>query len=70
MKARHEIRRLEKAARALPDPGCAACRDRRGMIVLVEDGDYPARCDACGIRPEFVIEFTDAPGNGSQEDLP
>ena len=64
MRLKNRLRRLE---RSLPEPGCLACRDRRGRIVLVDcqeqqDGTVvrlqplPAPCGACGKLPEFIIE--------------
>jgi len=49
------------------DPGCPACRDRRGRIVMVEyqrqrEGlvtalePLPAPCSACGRVAEFVVQ--------------
>jgi hypothetical protein len=64
VKLNNRLRRLEQKR---PDPGCLACRDRRGRIVLVEcrrqrDGSVtalqpmPAACAACGQVPEFITE--------------
>jgi len=59
-------RRLERLEQKVPDPGCLACRDRRGRSVMVDadrqaDGSVvlrdpePEACAQCGIVPEFLI---------------
>jgi hypothetical protein len=67
------LRRLEGNARErglLPEPGCPACRDRRGLTVFVRsrvgaDGavlweeEGPAACAACGEVPEDVTEIVE-----------
>ena len=68
MKLSNRLRRLE---RSVPDPGCPACRDRRGRHVFVSarqeaDGTLtylegqPELCGRCGAVPEFVIEVVEA----------
>ena len=68
MKASNEIRRLKKAAMALPDPGCPACRARKGFIVTVEDGVFPTPCVACGVVAEFIIEIVPCQPRGDGGD--
>jgi hypothetical protein len=59
--------RLHRLEQKVPDPGCLACRDRRGRTVLVEAeqqadgsvvpwGKEPEACAQCGIVPENVIK--------------
>jgi hypothetical protein len=59
-------RRLQRLEQKVPDPGCLACGDRRGRIVMVEtdrqaDGSVvlqdqePEACGLCGVVPEFVV---------------
>jgi hypothetical protein len=66
MRLSQRLRRLE-ARVPKPDPGCPACRHRRGRHVLVDcqaqrDGTVvplqplPAPCAACGKLPESIIE--------------
>jgi hypothetical protein len=59
--------RLRRLEQQVPDPGCLACSDRRGRIVMVEaesqaDGSVvlrdkePEACAECGIVPENVVQ--------------
>jgi hypothetical protein len=61
-------RRLQRLEQKVPDPGCLACRDRRGRIVTVDcqrqrDGSItalepmPGACEACGQIAEFIVEI-------------
>jgi hypothetical protein len=63
-------KRLQRLEREIPDPGCPACRDRRGRHIFVTarrqpDGTLtypeggPAPCGVCGVVPEFVIEVVE-----------
>ncbi len=67
VKMRNRLRRLEQA---VPDPGCPACRGRRGRIVLTRarrlaDGTLaspegrPGPCGRCGKVAEFIIEVVE-----------
>jgi hypothetical protein len=67
MALRTRLRRLE---RGFPDPGCPACRDRRGLTALVRSprladgttapkGDRPAPCARCGEVAERVTEVVE-----------
>ena len=57
--------RLRQLEQILPDPGCPACRDRRGRIVFVDakalaDGtiyapQQPQVCPICKCRPERLL---------------
>jgi hypothetical protein len=60
-------RRLQRLEQKVPDPGCLACSDRRGLIVLVEAerladgsvvlrGTEPEVCAQCGIVAENVVQ--------------
>ena len=66
-KLRNRLHRLERGA---PDPGCPACRDRRGRIVMVDarlraDGTEtqiegrPTPCECCGEMPEFIVQIVE-----------
>ena len=59
--------RLRRLEQKLPDPGCLACRDRRGRIEFVTahtlaDGSvvtvagYPEPCERCGQVAERIIQ--------------
>jgi hypothetical protein len=63
--------RLQRLEQRLREPGCPACRDRRGRIVLVTSrslpdgrtelqGDWPAPCERCSEAPEQIIEILEA----------
>ena len=73
MKMHNRLRRLEQT---VPDPGCPACRSRRGFIVMIRarrlaDGTLtypegqPSPCERCGKVAEFVIEVVEPFVNGS-----
>jgi hypothetical protein len=59
--------RLQRLEQRVGDPGCLACRDRRGRHVLINalklpddtltypNNDHPLPCEQCGLVPEFVI---------------
>jgi len=69
MRLTGRLRRVEAAAvrlGLLPGPGCPACRDRRGLSVLVSgrwtaggaavaEEPGPPPCPACGEVPEVVV---------------
>ena len=78
MKLSNRLRRLEHR---VGDPGCPACRDRRGRNVWVTsrrnpDGSTttlesePAPCKQCGAVPEFIIEFVRADNSAWNPDKP
>jgi hypothetical protein len=67
MNNHQRLRRLEQA---VGKPGCMACRDRRGRIMLTTalvnaDGTtmypegQPAACEQCGEVPEVIIEVVE-----------
>ena len=67
--------RLQRLERNVVDPGCPACRDRRGRIIMVdarrrEDGTEtrpegrPAPCERCGETPEFIIQIVETVVDG------
>ena len=57
--------RLRKLEESLPDPGCPACRDRRGRVVFaygkadadgtVQATERPDACAQCKSMPERVL---------------
>lgn len=62
--------RLQRLEQRIGDPGCPACRERRGQQVFVDvqrqtDGeitygdDMPQPCRVCGRVPEFIIEIVE-----------
>jgi hypothetical protein len=73
MRLNGRLRHLENAARErglLAGPGCPACRNRRGKLVIVRsrvgvDGaslwteEGPPVCPECGQVPEEVIEIVE-----------
>ena len=70
MRLHGRLLRLERRLGA-GDGGCAACRDRRGLVVLVagrfladgtaaREGEQPAACGRCGGVPERVVEIVEA----------
>jgi hypothetical protein len=67
MTINQRLRRLEQR---VGDPGCPACRDRRGHTVMVRsrrlpDGttlpleSEPGPCERCGEVAEFIIEIVE-----------
>ncbi|HEY7159180.1 MAG TPA: hypothetical protein VH575_34870 [Gemmataceae bacterium] len=77
--------RLQRLERKVVDPGCPACRDRRGRIVFVmaqrlPDGtvvpqeEEPQPCARCGQVPEQIIEVietvVDEPTNAADSEMP
>jgi hypothetical protein len=61
--------RLQRLEQRVGEPGCPACRERRGFNVLVNarrmpdgtvtypDDDRPKPCEKCGEVPELIIEI-------------
>jgi hypothetical protein len=78
MRARSRLGRLE---RLVGPPGCPACRDRRGRVVLVSatglpdgtvvrTGERPQPCAACGQVPEQVIVVIEVVVDGVGDGAP
>jgi hypothetical protein len=78
MNLRGRLRRLE---RERGEPGCPACRDRRGRIVWTSVGadgtappgeEMPPPCGRCGKVPEQVIRYVhvDVDVPAPEEDVP
>jgi hypothetical protein len=76
MRLRGRLKRLERGLAA--DAGCTACRDRRGLVVLVgarqladgsvvEEEDGPAACARCGEVPEQVLQIVEVVVEGWED---
>ena len=70
MRLQYRLKRLEQCL-GRREGDCPACRDRRGLVVVVGSrrlpdgtttakGEWPALCETCGEVPEQLIEIVEA----------